>query len=274
MYARNNPMLYTDLNGESFKDWWKKNIADPWKREWNAVFGNGFTVSVGTNMQMHGGSITVFPNAPNGMPYGGGLGFQTNNFNTAYPVFANYQGGFVSTQAVNFESNLKQTVAIAEGNVRAEYFKYEYIHQFTDIISNTNQLALIGRATYKSSPIFTPMLKQAIQYTDFGYGLDILNIGLDYASYKNNEIDKTEFHENLTIDMITPIASEGTKIYFISSGATAIEAAAAGGIIGLTIGAYYGLYRWFKPIAQEWNWQFNNWIQNMPYNLNNPAYYP
>ena len=103
---------------------------------------------------------------------------------------------------------------------------------------------------------------------------DILNIGLDYVSYKNNEIDKTEFHENLTIDIITPIASEGTKIYFISSGATAIEAAAAGGIIGLTIGAYYGLYRWFKPIAQEWNWQFNNWIQNMTYNLNNPAYYP
>ncbi|MBP1631712.1 MAG: hypothetical protein H6Q15_2605, partial [Bacteroidetes bacterium] len=49
----------------------------------------------------------VFPNAPNGMPYGGGFGIETNNFNTGYPVFANYQGGFVSTQAFNFESKLR-----------------------------------------------------------------------------------------------------------------------------------------------------------------------
>ncbi|MGC3977578.1 MAG: RHS repeat-associated core domain-containing protein [Paludibacteraceae bacterium] len=114
MYARNNPMIYVDLNGESFKDWWKKNFADPWKREWNAVFGNGFTVSVGTNMQLQGGSFTVFPNAPNGMPNGGGFGFQTNSFKNVnlVPVYANYQGGFVSTQAVNFESKLRDLSSI------------------------------------------------------------------------------------------------------------------------------------------------------------------
>jgi len=177
-------------------------------------------------------------------------------------------------QAVNYETNLQHAVIGAETNARYEYFKYENILKFTDIVSNTNQFALIGRATFKSSPILTPMLKQIIQYTDYGYGLDIINVGLNYASYKNYEIDKTEFYENLTIDVITPIATEGTKVYFISSGATAIEAAAAGGLVGLTIGAYYGMYRAFKPIAQEWYWQFNNWIQNIPYNLTNPAYYP
>jgi len=91
-------------------------------REWHAVFGNGFTVSVGTNMQFQGGRLTVFPNAPNGMPYGGGFGIETNNFNTGYPVFANYQNGFVSTQAVNYETNLQHTVIGAETNARNEYF--------------------------------------------------------------------------------------------------------------------------------------------------------
>jgi RHS repeat-associated protein len=132
MYARNNPMLYTDLNGESFKDWWRKNVSEPFMREWHAVFGNGFTVSVGTNMQFQGGRLTVFPNAPNGMPYGGGFGIETNNFNTGYPVFANYQNGFVSTQAFNFESKLQQSAVIAENNARTEYNYKQFLQNFAD----------------------------------------------------------------------------------------------------------------------------------------------
>jgi len=129
MYARNNPMLYTDLNGASFKDWWRKNVSEPFMREWHAVFGNGFTVSVGTNMQFQGGSLTVFPNAPNGMPYGGGFGIETNNFKTGYPVFANYQNGFVSTQAVNYETNLQHAVITAETNARNEIYAKETAEQ-------------------------------------------------------------------------------------------------------------------------------------------------
>ena len=40
MYARNNPMLYTDESGESWKSFWH-DFAAAWKRDWNK-FISGF----------------------------------------------------------------------------------------------------------------------------------------------------------------------------------------------------------------------------------------
>ena len=122
-YCLNNPLIYTDINGKSLSSWWKKNIGDPFMREWNQVFGNGFTLSLGTNTQFSSTHAVIAPNGPNGMPYGPAFGIQTNNYKTVTPVSANYQAGFFKTQPINFESNLHQSVVNAEQIARSDYFK-------------------------------------------------------------------------------------------------------------------------------------------------------
>jgi len=122
IYARNNPMMYTDPTGKSFSSWWKKNIAIPFMQELHHVFGNGFTLSFGTDTQFLSTSAVIAPNGSNGMPYGPGFGVQTNDWKTFSPVYANCQGGFMNTQSVNYESNLHQSVVNAEQNARSEYY--------------------------------------------------------------------------------------------------------------------------------------------------------
>ena len=122
IYARNNPMMYTDPTGKSFSSWWKKNIAIPFMQELHHVFGNGFTLSFGTDTQFLSTSAVIAPNGSNGMPYGPGFGVQTNDWKTFSPVYANCQGGFMNTQSVNYESNLQKTVVQAENSARKEYY--------------------------------------------------------------------------------------------------------------------------------------------------------
>jgi len=123
IYGRNNPMMYIDPSGKSLWSWLKRNVVDPFSREWNHVFGNGFTVSFGTNTQFSSANAIIAPNGANGMPYGPGFGIQTNNWKTVSPVYANYQGGFFNTQPITLESNLHQSVVYAEQSARSEYFE-------------------------------------------------------------------------------------------------------------------------------------------------------
>ena len=115
MYARNNPMLYTDLNGESFKDWWKKNIADPWKRDWNKFISGFDGGTVGFNTS---GQLSFTPNYY-GRPLGPAAGL---DFNKNQATFGGYQNGFFQMQPVNYETNLQHAVIGAEANARYEYF--------------------------------------------------------------------------------------------------------------------------------------------------------
>ncbi len=49
VYARNNPMMYTDPSG---KNWWTDNVVDPWCRAWNKQFNSGGTgFQIGYNTQ-------------------------------------------------------------------------------------------------------------------------------------------------------------------------------------------------------------------------------
>jgi len=122
VYCRDNPMMYTDPSGKSLWSWLKRNVVDPFSREWNHVFGNGFTVSFGTNTQFSSANAVIAPNGANGTPYGPGVGIQTNNWKTVSPVYANYQDGFFRTQPVNYESNLQKTVVQAENSAREKYY--------------------------------------------------------------------------------------------------------------------------------------------------------
>ena len=53
MYARNNPMLYTDESGESWKSFWH-DFAAAWKRDWNKFISgfDGGTVGFNTSGQL------------------------------------------------------------------------------------------------------------------------------------------------------------------------------------------------------------------------------
>ncbi|MDD3141895.1 MAG: hypothetical protein PHX08_23430 [Lachnospiraceae bacterium] len=144
-------MIFTDPSGKSFKDWWNRNIAEPFMQEVHQVFGNGFTVSFGTNTQFSSWSLVGAPNGPNGMPYGPGFGVQTNNWKSFSPVYANYQNGFFSTQSVNYESNLHGSVVQAEQNARSEYFEYNTASSRSDISLYTIGIILNGAGFVSSA---------------------------------------------------------------------------------------------------------------------------
>ncbi|MDR3652925.1 MAG: RHS repeat-associated core domain-containing protein [Paludibacter sp.] len=143
IYCRNNPLMFTDPSGKSFASWWKRNIADPFMREVHQVFGNGFTIGFGTDTQFSSMNAVIAPNGPNEMPYGPGFGVQTSNFKNFTPVAANYQGGFFSTQPVNFESNLQQSVVNAEQNARSEYFGQKTIESTSNFFVNLYNLLFV-----------------------------------------------------------------------------------------------------------------------------------
>jgi len=40
VYCRNNPLMFTDPSGMSFKDWWKTNVIEAFNRAFKSTFGN------------------------------------------------------------------------------------------------------------------------------------------------------------------------------------------------------------------------------------------
>ena len=121
MYARNNPMLYTDESGESWKSFWQ-NFAAAWKRDWSKFIGGFDGGTVGFNTS---GQVSFTPNYY-GRPVGPAVGL---DFNKNQATFGGYQNGFFQMQAVNYESNLQHAVITAETNARYEYFGKQNSYQ-------------------------------------------------------------------------------------------------------------------------------------------------
>lgn len=113
MYCNNNPLMFTDLNGMSFKSWWVRNIRDPFKREWEHVFGGGQGgFQIGYNSA--GG---FFTNATyNGASFG-----PSAYYSNGQVTYGNGSGGFHdNSSSVRLDKKIAGSVLNAEQLAKAK----------------------------------------------------------------------------------------------------------------------------------------------------------
>jgi len=135
-YGLNNPLVFTDPSGESWKSFWH-DFAAAWKRDWgNFVRGfDGGTVGFNTS-----GQLSFTPNYY-GRPVGSAVGL---DFNKNQATFGSYQNGFFQMQSVNYETNLQHAVIGAETNARNEYFGKKTIETISNAIIDIKYTLLGG----------------------------------------------------------------------------------------------------------------------------------
>ena len=134
-YCLNNPLRYSDPSGKSFADWWKRNIADPFMREWNSVFGgvNGFEIGYNSG---GGGFINA---TRGGQSFGPSMGYNGKNI-----TGGNVQGGFHSMSSIT--QNTYQSVSKgAEQIARELYFSYKQMERSANYL---------GSVLYETTPVF------------------------------------------------------------------------------------------------------------------------
>jgi len=271
VYGRNNPLMYIDLSGKSFWTWLQRNIVDPFVREWKSVFGNGITVGVGTDFKLSSMSMTAAPNGPTGMPYGPGFGIQTNNWKTITPVYANYQGGFFSTQPVNFESNLQKSAVRAEQSAKEKYNYNQTLQNFGNQSSNfdvaaagfeINQMALKPYVSSVSEfsdyvTLYRNTGSAGKMFSVMGTAAGVASLVVDYNSMRKGDMSETRFGYHT--------ASFGTSLAI---------GASLGGVAGATAGGLFWageeLYDHMAVPVMDWYWQLENGLRTFPQRFSFP----
>jgi len=116
IYCRNNPLMFTDPSGMSWKSFWKE-FGDAFVRDFNKTFGNnqgGWQLGYNSS-----GGFFINPTY-NGSAFGPSVGIN----NSGQFTTGNSQGGFHNMTPVGQSSRLEQSVVQAEQSARGEYFKY------------------------------------------------------------------------------------------------------------------------------------------------------
>jgi len=112
IYARNNPMMYTDPSGQSWKSFWK-DVWSSFKRDFKRTFlsADGFEIGYNSN----GGG---FVNATRGgQVYGPSIGYNNHQV-----TMGNVQNGIHNMSPISYSSTLEQSVSQAEQIARGEYY--------------------------------------------------------------------------------------------------------------------------------------------------------
>jgi RHS repeat-associated protein len=118
IYGRNNPMMYTDPSGKSFKDWWKKNVSEPFSRAWNERFGNGQGGwQIGYNSS---GGFFTNPTY-NGAAFGPSAYF--NPSNKQFDIGTGSGGWHDRTSSIRIDNKIAQSVVSAEQNAKEIYYQ-------------------------------------------------------------------------------------------------------------------------------------------------------
>jgi len=186
IYARNNPMMYTDPSGMSFADWWNRNIAVPFMREANSVFGNGQGGwEIGYNSS---GGFFTNPTY-NGKAFGPSVYYNlvTNQWDAGIG-----SGGFHNkTSSVRIDNNVAKTVVEAEQSARGEYFEQKGMNGnngFVNFFSNYSNI--LGSIT---SPLQT--------WTQAGQGLYTTSKGIirniDFKNITRNSSTNAQTYTGL-----------------------------------------------------------------------------
>ena len=113
VYCRNNPMMYTDSSGKSWKSFWQ-DFGNAFVRDFNKTFGgvNGF--EIGYNSMGGGFANPTY----NGSTFGPSMGISNSGqITTGYS-----QGGFHTMSSIGLSNRLNQSIVQAEQKARNEYF--------------------------------------------------------------------------------------------------------------------------------------------------------
>jgi len=114
VYARNNPLMYTDPSGKSWKSFWS-DFGNAFVRDFKRTFlsgGPGFQIGYNS---MGGGFVNA---TYNGTAFGSSVGIS----NSGKITNGNSQGGFHNMSSIGLSNRLDQSVVKAEQNARGEYF--------------------------------------------------------------------------------------------------------------------------------------------------------
>ena len=128
VYCRNNPLMFTDPSGESWKSFWS-DFGNAFKRDFKKTFLSGDGIEVGWNSQ--GG---FFVNKTRGgQPFGPSLGY--NNHQITGGTIKN---GFHQMSPITFSDKLVQTVLKAEQTAKETYSQYssmasDYLSQIRSV---------------------------------------------------------------------------------------------------------------------------------------------
>ena len=113
IYCRDNPMIYTDPSGKSWKSFWR-DFGNAFVRDFKRTFGGIDGMEFGWNS--NGGG---FANATKG---GNGFGPSVGISNSGQITTGNSQGGLHQMQSVNLESQLQHSVVVAEYDGKVKYY--------------------------------------------------------------------------------------------------------------------------------------------------------
>jgi len=270
MYARNNPMLYTDESGESWKSFWQ-NFAAAWKRDWSKFIGgfDGGTVGFSTS-----GRVSFTPNYY-GRPVGPAVGL---DFNKNQATFGGYQNGFFNMQSVNYEKNLQQAVIGAETKARYEYFANKVSDMNQEIGYDIKTLQMIDKMSAAVDLVardefrmlknidapgfrFNVGLRKVVGNSFVGYGLDGTLLYFDYNDYRNGEMETDEFYYNVGSTVVSTVTSIAVAKSMFYAGAVAAGSCAtiSSTLVGASFTGYYMGYKWFKDyMYPEIYYRFSN----------------
>jgi len=112
IYCKNNPLMFTDPSGKSWKSFWS-DFGNAFVRDFKRTFGgvNGFEIGYNSNGGGFGNALR------GGSSFGPSIGIS----NSGQITTGNSQGGIHQMQSVNLESKLQQSVSIAEYDAKVKY---------------------------------------------------------------------------------------------------------------------------------------------------------
>ena len=135
VYCRNNPLMFSDPTGESWKSFWS-DFGNAFKRDFKKTFLSGDGIEVGWNSQ--GG---VFVNQTRGgQPFGPSLGYNNHQI-----TGGKIENGFHNMKAFGSSNTLVQSVKQAEQVARNSYKNFksmtsDYQTQISNWVSDTYSL--------------------------------------------------------------------------------------------------------------------------------------
>jgi hypothetical protein len=216
MYCNNNPIIFTDPSGMSFRSWWNRNIAEPFRREWEHVFGNGQGgFQLGYNSS---GGLFVNPTY-NGATFG-----PSAYYSNGQVTFGNGSGGFHdNTSSVRLDKKIASDVVKAEQEARMKYNSaintsswlyssgeflndFSYMRTYFDISSvgfELNQMALLPYLSkiddFTQFGRLTRSLGGAARATGIlGTGAGVVTLGFELKSVQQGDISKCRFGYHAT----------------------------------------------------------------------------
>jgi len=264
IYGRNNPMMYTDPSGESWKSFWR-DFGNAFVRDFKREFlsgGPGFEIGYNS---MGGGFIN---STYNGAAFGPSVGISNSGqlttgssqdgFHTMKPIAPKIDQAamqmYQATKEMSYEHNEEQ-----------EYTNNTYNKSFQPYETTSNFFA--NRYKNVFSFISTP---------EGGYSLSLLSGGLNINRIVSPISGVISASNPIYQNSINQISSNEATYDFatsiISTGVSAAFSPAAGFVSGSVFEGIKVGFKFLYPVAEQWTTPYINQLNNRVISIALPNY--